>query len=187
MFLLKLRKLATSFYSGNIEEAFQKALDMEIDMEHLQSFSLEVQRSEIHATSFQQAATYQGVEQQTRGVGEVVEGGDVASVSDLPPYLQKIQAIIVGIDEQFEHGRSAFEEIMSGVLAQAHPEEGSHSTWLARVQEFHDQLADSANLNKITLSPSGVEIITSSVVDTANVEAESSLLGVNVEEKSTTA
>jgi len=163
----KVDDLARSFFGGNIEEAFQKAVSMDIDMEQLQSFNLDLQRTEIQATSYQQVAAYQGVEQQSLK-GDVAaaakDADNEGKVSDLPPYLQKMQDVIASLDEQFEMARQTFEELMSGVLFQQHPET-PQSSWFDRLQNFHNQLSEAANLNKTTLAPSGLEVTPLQVAD----------------------
>lgn len=167
----KVGDLASSFFGGNIEEAFQKAVDMDIDMGQLQSFNLDLQRIEVHASSYQQAAAYQEVKQQSINNETVGINAEKSAeeMPDLPVYLQTMQGVVSRLDEQFENAREIFEELMSGMLQQKSPEESLQSDWLEKLQYFHNQLAEVANLDAVTLKPSGVEI-SSLQVDIKGVE-----------------
>lgn len=179
--------LANEFYNGNIEEAFQKAVDMNVDMGQLQSFSLDLQRTETRATSYQQAAAYQGVQQQPTAdvAAENVETPEEkgVSVSDLPPYLQKWQEAIGNMEEQFESARAAFDQIMSGVLSQRFPEQDSQPGWYERVQAFHDKLAEAAGLDKNTLVPSTAEDTADKALEANATEAEQAVPELATEAK----
>lgn len=165
-------KLSTDFFEGNIEQAFQKAMEMDVDMSQISNLSLNLTKTETRVTSYQQAAAYQGVQQQpVEGVkAEQEDGDDDASVADLPPYLQRMQDAIESLNERFENAREAFDEMMSGSLAQRYPEIADRPSWFDRVSSFHDKLAEAADLEKTTLKPSGVEI--ESAAQLAEKEAE---------------
>lgn len=152
--------LANEFYNGDIEAAFQKAQDLNIDYGQLKNLSLDLQKSETRSTSYQQAAAYKGVQQTPVGESkdEQATPQDGGNIADLPPYLQKWQDAIKTLNEQFENARSAFDELMAGTAAQRFPEQDSQQGWLDRIRSFHDMLAEAAKLDKVTLAPSGVEI-----------------------------
>lgn len=156
-------ELANQFFDGNIEEAFKQAQQMDIDFGQLQNVSLDLQKTEVKSTKMQQAAAYQGVQQATLPNAEVSEERG-AKVSDLPPYLQKWQQAVETMDKFFEEARKKVDELFSGVLAQRDEANGENATpqggWYERVKSFHDQLAEMAKLDKVTLKPSGVEVPT---------------------------
>lgn len=166
-------ELSKNFFNGDIEKAFAKAKDMHIDFGQLKNVSLDIQKSEAKATSYQQAAAYQMVQQQPvtqsavagqEKAGEVEGDHDQddgqAQIGNLPPYLQKWQAAIHTLDAQFKNARETFDQMLSGSLAQRFPDQGTQPSWYDRVKSFHDQLAKMAHLDKTTLHPSGVEIDT---------------------------
>jgi hypothetical protein len=165
--------LSKNFFNGNIEKAFKKAKDMHIDFGQLKNVSLNIQKTEAKATSYQQAAAYQNIQQQPN-TQPAVSGKEVAgekegdkdsddtqaNIANIPQYLQNWQAAIHSLDEQFKNARKNFDQMMSGSLAQRFPDQGPPSSWYDRVKGFHDELAQMAHLNKTTLHPSGVEIDT---------------------------
>lgn len=149
----KVDKLATEFFEGDVQKAFEQAQALEVDFGQIQSFSLDLQKTETMTQAYQQAKAYEGVQQQP------VEGQEeAADLSKLPPYLQSWQDIIKEMNEQFEEARETFDNFMAGALEQRAPELGPFSNWLEKVKTFHDELVEAANLNKETLQPSGVEI-----------------------------
>lgn len=151
----QVEELATTFFDGDIESAFQQAVEMEIDFGQLQSFDLNLQRTETVAVSYQQAAAYQGVQQasQTQGEGEEAD----ATVADLPPYIQRMQAAVAEMDKFFEEARTAVEEFMAEIQAQRSPDRDPQ-TWLDRIRSLHDQLFEKVGLDGQTLAPSGVQV-----------------------------
>lgn len=155
-------KLANQFYNGNIEKALEQAKNMNIDFGQLQSVSLDMNQSELKTTVAQQVAVYKQT-QQTDVANQDAAGKD-PTVADLPPYLQKWQSAIDSLDQQFADARSTFDSLLSGVLVQRNPEQGSQPNWFDRVATFHDKLAELANLDKITMKPSGLEIETPQAV-----------------------
>lgn len=168
-------ELATSFFNGDIEKAFQQAVEMDVDFAQLQSVDLDLQRTETVATSYQQAATYQGVQQAGQPAIEDNGESEDVSVADLPTYLQRMQQAVESLDAFFEEARTAVEEFMAAVTSQRDPENQEPSTWLERIRNFHEMLLEKAGLDKTTLSPSGVEI--NPEVEEPDVVAEQSTEG----------
>jgi hypothetical protein len=149
----KVDALSNEFFNGDIEKAFAKAQELEIDFGQIQSFSLDMQKTEMYAANYQQAQAYQGV--QDTETGDAVSGGQIAQ---LPPYLQNMQDAVEKLDEFFANAREKFDEWLADSLAQRAGEEGQAETWYDRVKEFHDQLANAAGLDTVTLKPSGIEV-----------------------------
>lgn len=132
-------ELAKNFYNGDIEKAFQQAVDLKVDFGQLKSVNLDLTRSETRAVSYQQGALAQ--------YRDVQKGDDSAEkygveMSDLPPYLQAWQSAIEKLDEQFANAQSMFDQMMAGSLAQRFPEQDNREGWFERVQKFHQDLAD---------------------------------------------
>jgi len=177
-------QLANEFFEGDIEKAFEKAVELEVDFGQIASFSLDMKRSETMVERYQQASAYQGAQQEAIPTSE-----QAAKVSDLPPYLQRWQAALEEMDAHFAQAREKLDEMLSGVLSQRDALQQSFETdlesvegeeavanlsktedaidanevmdsgaWYDRVMSFHDRLAEMANLDKNTLKPSGVEI-----------------------------
>ncbi|MGC9385652.1 MAG: hypothetical protein ACP5D0_01790 [Hydrogenovibrio sp.] len=147
-------QLANEFYNGDIEKAFAKAQDLDIDFGQIQSFDLNLQKSEMFASQYQQTQAYQGV-QNTGAEQAANQGGEV---SQLPPYLQKMQEVVARMDEFFASAREKFDEMLANTVAQRAGEEDKVGGWYERIKAFHDQLAEASGLDKETLKPSGAEI-----------------------------
>lgn len=140
-------RLANDFFNGDIEKAFEQALDLKIDFGQIKSFSLDLTKTESRAVSYQQGALAQYKDVQSQ---DQKEGQDV-NVNDLPPYLQAWQSAIESLDAQFANARELFDEMMAGSLAQRFPEQDSREGWLERVQKLHQgltELFDSSAINK---------------------------------------
>ncbi|PLA74833.1 hypothetical protein CYQ88_04380 [Hydrogenovibrio sp. SC-1] len=148
-------RLATEFFNGDIEKAFEKAQALNVDFGQLSSVSLDLNKKESAAVSYQQAQAYQSVES-----NQANESGAKGQISQLPPYLKNWQEVIQRMDEQFADARDSFDKLMAGSLTQR--SEGTpgqdFSTWYDRVSRFHDKLAEVANLDKKTLKPSNLEV-----------------------------
>lgn len=139
--------LANQFFDGNIEQALQQAIELEIDYGQLSSMSLNLTQTESQATRFQQAALaeYSDVKQQS----EAQKASDVAedygvNMSDLPVYLQQWQESITKLNERFENAQDALDELMGEVTAQRFPEQDNKMGWMERVKTFHEQLSQMA-------------------------------------------
>lgn len=142
--------LSNQFFDGNIEKALQQAMELEIDYGQLSSMKLNLTQTETVATRYQQAALaeYNEVQQQAVEPEDVAEEYGV-DMNDLPPYLQTWQDAISRLNEQFENAQSIFNELMGDVTAQRFAEQDSQQGWLARVKEFHEQLAEMAKMDKL--------------------------------------
>ena len=154
----QVNELANQFFDGNIEEAFKQAQEMDVDFGQLRNVSLELQKTQVRSQTYQQAAAYQGVQQQAEVAG--ASEGEGAKVADLPPYLQKMQQVVATLDQVFEEARVRADELFAKVLTPRDPEQKPFEVWYDKVKSLHDQLAEMANLDKMTLKPSGVEIPT---------------------------
>lgn len=150
-------ELATNFFNGDVEQAFQQAVEMDVDFGQLQSFNLNLQQTQTVAASYKQAAAYQGVQESSVENADETDSGE-ATVADLPPYLQRLQDAVENMDAFFEEARSIVEEFMADIQAQRNPDDGEPKTWLDRLKAFHDQLVEKANLDENTLKPSGVVV-----------------------------
>lgn len=129
-------QLANKFYNGDIEKAFEQAMNLQVDFGQIQSFSLDMTRSEMRAVSYQQTAVaqYQQVQNSNDKEGQVV-------VKDLPPYLQGWQSAIERLDEQFAQAQKIFDELMADTLVQRFPEQDSREGWFERVKSLHQEMA----------------------------------------------
>ena len=127
--------LANEFFNGNIEKAFEKALELNIDFGQLKSLDLNLEKSTTQVVSYQQAAMsqYQAVQ------GERAEDYGV-DMGALPPYLQAWQDAIARLDEQFANARSVFDDMMAGTLAQRFGDQGTRESWLDRVKQLHERM-----------------------------------------------
>lgn len=169
--------LSKQFFDGNIEQALQQAMELEIDFGQLSSFKLDLTQSESLATRYQQAALaqYNNVQQQNPSAdsGEEVAEEYGVNMSDLPPYLQNWQQAIERLDEQFENAQTFLDNLMGEVTAQRFPEQDSREGWLDRVKAFHQQLADMAkadNVDKLEQQSTPVE----TALDTPDAVSETS-------------
>lgn len=148
--------LANHFFQGNIEKAFQKAVDLNVDFGQLQSVSLNLTQTQTYAASYQKASAYQNQTPQTDTSSTTSNDG--SSVAALPDYLQKMQNVISTLDSQFKDARKVAEQLLSNVVASRFPEEGTQSVILQRLQKMHDALVNRVPLSETTLQPSGVVI-----------------------------
>jgi hypothetical protein len=131
-------ELAKNFYNGDIEKAFEQAVDLKIDFGQLKSMNLDLTRSETRAVSYQQGALAQYRDVQNQAESAEKYG---VEMGDLPPYLQAWQSAIEKLDEQFANAQAMFDQMMSASLAQRFPEQDSREGWFERVQKFHQELA----------------------------------------------
>lgn len=134
-------QLANTFYNGGIEQAFQQAVELQVDFGQIQSFSLDMTRTEMRSVSYQQnaAAKYQQVQHSEAAQYKL-------GVKDLPPYLQAWQSAIERLDEQFAQAQKMFDDMMAGTLAQRFPEQDSREGWFERVENLHQELSGLLNL-----------------------------------------
>lgn len=137
----KVDKLSDQFYGGNIEQALQEAMNMEIDFGQLQGMQLNMTQTQVSMSRQQQAA-----------VAEYETTPDKATVAELPEYLQKWQEAIESLDQWFEDAQGAWNELMAGVTSQRFPEQDSPKGWFERVQEFHGKLSEMASLRNETMN-----------------------------------
>lgn len=137
----KVDKLANQFYDGNIENALQEAMNMELDFGQLQGMQLDLSQTQVSMSRQQQAVAQQ-----------YQQGADKATVAELPEYLQNWQQAIESLDQWFEDAKGAWNELMGGVTAQRFPEQDSAKGWFERVQEFHGGLSEMANAKAETLT-----------------------------------
>ncbi|MPQ77529.1 hypothetical protein [Hydrogenovibrio sp. JE_KL2] len=148
--------LANHFFKGDIEKAFQKAVDLNVDFGQLQSVSVNLQQTQTYAASYQQAAAYQ---QQGNSDATSANGATPgASIAALPAYLQKMQNVVDTLSQQFDNARQVAEKMLSDVVASRFPEEGTQSIILQRLQSLHDALINRVPLSETTLKPSGVVV-----------------------------
>lgn len=147
-------RLANDFFGGNLEDALQKAMALNIDYGQLESMSLNLTQTSVEVVRYQQEAMSQYQQVQNRdGEDNQTSNG---SVADLPPYLQQWQSVIERLDEQFEQAQTVMNQLMAGVLeerfAQKEKPESSEQVqqvqaqggWLERVKSFHEQLQEMA-------------------------------------------
>ncbi|MDG4812663.1 hypothetical protein P8629_06545 [Hydrogenovibrio sp. 3SP14C1] len=150
----KVDKLASEFFNGDIEKAFEKAQSLEIDFGQIKSFNLNLHKSESATMAYQQAEAYKATKQQADEPSEETKG----QIAQLPAYLQNWQNIVEKMNEKFVNARETFDRLLAGTTAQRAGDESNFSTWYDRVKSFHDRLAEAAGLDKKSLKPSGVEV-----------------------------
>lgn len=150
--------LANHFFHGNIEQAFKKAVDLNVDFGQLQSVDLNLQQTQTYSASYQKAAAYQTQTAQAATPQEASNANTDTSVPTLPAYLQKMQTLVDTLDSQFKDARKVAEQMLANVVASRFPEEGTQSIILQRLQSLHDALVNKVPLNETTLKPSGVVI-----------------------------
>jgi predicted 3-demethylubiquinone-9 3-methyltransferase (glyoxalase superfamily) len=138
-------QLANTFYNGDIEKAFEQAMELQVDFGQIQSFSLDMTRTEMRAVSYQQGAVAQYQQVQNPQQAQEKPG-----VKDLPPYLQAWQSAIERLDEQFAEAQKMFDEMMADTLAQRFPEQDSKEGWFERVKNLHQELSGLLDLNAPT-------------------------------------
>ncbi|WP_321326204.1 hypothetical protein [Thiomicrorhabdus sp.] len=143
--------LANQFFDGNIEQALQQAMSLKIDFTHLDSFKLNLSQTQTVKASYQQAAVnqYQDVKQQSEN-GDSSQNNGV-NMSELPVYLQTWQNTIDQLNEQFVNARKLVDDFVGQVTSQRFAQQDSSPSWLERVQQFHQQLAEMAQPNKVAL------------------------------------
>lgn len=150
----KVDQLANEFFYGDIEKAFEKAQNLEIDFGQIKTFNLNLHKSESATVAYQQAEAYKATKQQATEPAEETKG----QVAQLPAYLQNWQSVVEKMNEKFVNARETFDRLLAGATAQRAGDESNFSTWYDRVKSFHDRLAEAAGLDKKSLKPSGVEV-----------------------------
>jgi hypothetical protein len=149
----KVDDLANSFFAGDIEQALQKAVDFDIDMSQIGSFSLNLTQTEMRVTQYKQAAmaeyqqaqrdaTQEQALQEAQVQNQTDDEQSPADVANLPSYLEQWQSAIQSLEEHFVDAREKLDEWVAGLAAQRFPEQDSKSGWLERVREFHQRLAE---------------------------------------------
>lgn len=146
----KVDKLANQFYDGNIENALQEAMKLELDFGQLQGMQLNMTQTQVMMSRQQQAAA-----------AEYDQTPEKATVAQLPEYLQEWQSAIESFDQWFEDAQGAWDDLMAGVTAQRFPEQDSAKGWLGRVQEFHSQLSNMATTQPVSESADAAESVES--------------------------
>jgi hypothetical protein len=142
-------QIANQFYGGNIEQALQSAVDMEIDFGQLQNVSLNLTQSATWVSRQQQAAMQEYGENSAEQ-----QSAETAGVEQLPEYYQKWQAALESLNQFMEDSQTMWDELTGKVLAQRFPEQDSTSGWLERVKAFHQQFAEFAQDNNQTTADS---------------------------------
>lgn len=137
--------LANQFFDGNIEKALQQAIELDINFEHLDTFSLNLTQTQSMTTRYQQAAVaeYADVQQQSEPSADSYG----VNMNDLPPYLQNWQTALDRLDEQFTNAQEFLNNMVGNVVADRFPEQATRPDWLDRIQAFHQQLMDMAQPN----------------------------------------
>lgn len=140
----KVDALANHFFNGDIEQAFQKAVELEVDFSQIGSLSVNMTQTEMKAVQYQQVAMAE-YQRAQRAVEDEQASADehVAEVGELPTYLQQWQEAITTLEAFFEDAQEAVSSLVGDVAAQKFPEQGSESSWLERVRAFHERLAES--------------------------------------------
>lgn len=133
-------QIANQFYGGNIEQALQSAVGMEIDFGHLQSINLNLTQSTTFVSRQQQAAMAEYDANSTEQKPE----SETGSLEQLPEYYQKWQAALESLDQWFEESQNVWDELTAKVASQRFPEQDSNSGWLERVKAFHQQFSEFA-------------------------------------------
>jgi len=139
----KVDALANHFFAGDIEQAFQKAVELDVDFSQIGSLNVSMTQTEMKAVQYQQVAmaeyekTQREVDQEQNGIGEEEH---VTQVGDLPVYLQQWQEAIEKLEQFFEHTEGLLTEFVGNMAAQRFPEQDSIEGWHHRVQAFHEKL-----------------------------------------------
>lgn len=132
--------IANQFYGGNLEQALQSAQSLKMDFGQLQSMQLNLTQSASYSSYQQQAAIaeYDAVQD----VNIPMNGANkFSSLEQLPEYYQKWQAALETLNEWFDDASKSWVQLTAKVAAQRFPEQGSEQMWLARMDNFHRQLA----------------------------------------------
>lgn len=158
-------KLANQFYEGNIENALQEGMKMELDFGQLQGMQLNMTQTQVMMNRQQQAVAAE----YGQASGEAKSG---ATVAELPEYLQKWQQAIDSLDQWFKDAQGAWNELMAGVTAQRFPEQDSSQGWFERVQEFHSQLLEMARARDNVMN----DAVTEEPVASANTDGDLNLV-----------
>lgn len=166
----KVDDLANHFYSGDIEKAFEKAMELDVDMSQIGSLSVNMTQTEFKAVQYQQAAMAEYARTQRESAAEEVEHDEhLAQVSELPDYLQKWQVAIERLDVFFEQAEKVVTELTAGFTAQKFPEQDSQHGWFERVNALHEKLAEQVNQTPETKEP----VKPTEVSTDSNVKVES--------------
>lgn len=134
-------QIANQFFGGNIEQALQSAIEMDVDFGQLQNVSLNLTQTSTVVSRQQQAAM---AEYGANNATAEQPDNEVGAVDQLPEYYQKWQAALDALDQWFEDSQTIWDELTAKVTAQRFPEQDSTNGWLERVKAFHQQFADFA-------------------------------------------
>ena len=135
----KVDELANSFFGGDIEKAFQKAIELEVDFSQIGSLSLNLTQTEMKAVQYQQLAMAEYSKAQKEAMNDEVSNS-AGQISQLPEYLQEWQSAIERLDEMFADASEKMNEWVGDVVSQRFPEQDNPSNWQERVKEFHEKL-----------------------------------------------
>lgn len=139
----KVDDLANHFYAGDIEKAFEKAQELNIDFNQIGSLNVNMTQTELKAVQYQQAAMAEYARAQRDSKAQDENAHEhIAQVGELPDYLQKWQAALEKLDAFFENSDNAVTELTAGIAAQRFGEQDSQQGWFERVSKLHEQLND---------------------------------------------
>ncbi len=146
----KVDALANHFFNGDIEKAFENAVALDVDFSQIDSLSLNLTQTEMKVMQYKQAAMaeYQRAQRESaeapEQAGMAADNAEehIAEVGDLPDYLQNWQEAIASLDSFFERANEVVSDMVGEVAAQRFPDQDSRQSWLGRVREFHERLAE---------------------------------------------
>ncbi|MDG6777199.1 hypothetical protein QCB44_00620 [Thiomicrorhabdus sp. zzn3] len=133
-------RLADRFYSGDVEAAFEQAVQMDLDYGQLQSMQLNLSQQRTEVSRYQQAAVAQYQSLQPDSANETVP-----SSVRLPDYFDQWEQTVAKLDELFANSRAFVDELMAKLMPNTEnvPEvEQNAQAPLERIQDFHNRLRD---------------------------------------------
>lgn len=132
--------LADRFYNGDIEAAFEQAMQMDLDYDQLQSMQLNLSQQRTEVSRYQQTAVAQYQSLQPDTANETVQ-----SAVQLPDYFDQWEQTVAKLDELFANSRAFVDALMAKLMPgagdAAEVEQNTQSP-LERIQDFHNRLSD---------------------------------------------
>lgn len=144
--MMQVNKMADEFYSGDVEKAFQSALELDFDSSELSSFALNLKQTEV----YQVAETYRRVE--GAGVDQSQSSQAAEGKESLQELFSPLANYVNGLLKQIESMQEAFYE--------RNPKVKGHSLAQALLQ--HPKHADTPHADEREKFVQGLEALLNS-------------------------
>lgn len=138
------KELADEFFNGNVEDAYQQALELGFNEQEIAGYALQLNRTE----QIEVIQTYAAVSRYEEDNESSIEGkGPLAAIKPVADYLEEMLAVMEQAREQLRDG-SDFESLLNGLVNKVIDVDANDLVdAINRLQSFNQQLLDSLPLD----------------------------------------